>query len=110
VRDMDNFKVIYKILKKLEEAMDKEGFDIKTINHEAMEISEMRWNRILSMMISNGLIGGARFLAADDNPFYRFNGYNIHITLQGLQYLEENSTMKKISNTLKTIKDITPMI
>jgi hypothetical protein len=107
---MDNFKVIYKILKKLEEAMDQEEFDINSIKHKAMEISEMRWNRIMQMMILNNLIGGAEFIGGDDNPFWNFASFNIHITLQGLQYLEENSTMKKISNTLKTIKDITPMI
>lgn len=53
---MDNFKVIYKILKKLEESMDCERFDMGTINHEAMEISKTRWNRIIKMMIDNNLI------------------------------------------------------
>jgi hypothetical protein len=107
---MDNFKVIYKILKRLEEAMDEDDFNFKSINHEAMEISKMRWNRIIEMMISNNLIDGAKFIKADDNPFYSFYAGDIHITLKGLQYLEENSIMAKVAKTLKGIKDMTPMI
>lgn len=105
---MDNFKVIYKILKKLEEAMDEEKFDFKSINHEAMGITKMRWNRIIKMMIDNGYIDGVRFLAADDNPFYSIRAYDPHITLEGLHYLEENSTMAKVAKALKGVKESIP--
>ncbi len=107
---MDNFKVIYKILKKLEESMDCERFDMGTINHEAMEISKTRWNRIIKMMIDNNLISGVQFISADDDIFCELINYDIHITLQGLHYLEENSAMSKIHKTLKNIKEATPMI
>lgn len=107
---MNNFNVIYKILKKLEESMDTNDFDAKQINHETLGITEMRWNRIIQMLIENNLIGGVKILSADNNPFYGVRFYNAHITLKGLEYLENNSTMAKIHKTLKGIKEITPMI
>ena len=36
---MDNFTVIYKILKALEQAMDYDEFDIKQISHTRLNIS-----------------------------------------------------------------------
>jgi hypothetical protein len=107
---MDNFKTIYKMLKKLEENMDEDNFDFNTINHEAMEISQMRWNRILKMMIDNGFIDGVRIVEADGQPFLGVKAYDPHITLDGLHYLEENSAMAKIAKALKGIKDIVPTI
>ena len=107
---MDNFKTIYKILKKLEEAMDQDSFDFNSVNHEAMGISKMRWNRILKMMIENGFIEGVRIVDADGQPFLGVKAYDPHITLDGLHYLEENSVMTKIAKALKGIKEIVPMI
>lgn len=107
---MDNFKTIYKILKKLEAAMDEDSFDFNTVNHEAMGISQMRWNRILKMMIDNGLVDGIKFIEADGQPFLAVRAYDPHITLEGLQYLEENSAMIKIAKALKGVKEIVPMI
>ena len=34
---------------------------------------------------------------------------NIRITLAGLEYLRENSIMKKIYNAAKGVKDVTPV-
>lgn len=107
---MDNFKTIYKILKKLEMAMDEDSFDFNTVNHEAMDISQMRWNRIIEMMIVNGFISGVKFIEADGQPFLAFRSYEPNITLEGLQYLEENSAMKKVAKLLKGVKDILPML
>lgn len=36
---MDNFTIIYKILRVLEKAMDYEEFDINTISHERLNIT-----------------------------------------------------------------------
>ena len=36
---MDNFTVIYKILKTLEQAMDYDEFDVKQISHTRLNIS-----------------------------------------------------------------------
>ena len=46
---MDNFTIIYKILKALEAAMDFEAFDVSKISHERLGISYERWEKILIM-------------------------------------------------------------
>lgn len=42
---MDNFTVIYKILKALEQAMDYDEFDISRISHTKLDISYQRWKK-----------------------------------------------------------------
>ena len=41
---MDNFRIIYKILKELETAMDYDEFDMNRISAEALTISQQRWD------------------------------------------------------------------
>lgn len=40
---MDNFKIIYKILKELEKNMGNENFSVETISAERMKISFEKW-------------------------------------------------------------------
>ena len=47
---MDNFSVIYKILKKLEKAMDLDEFSIDDVSAEVLKISESRWAAIKEML------------------------------------------------------------
>ena len=55
---MDNFTVIYKILKTLEQAMDYDEFDVKQISHTRLNISYQRWEKILIMLAKSGYIRG----------------------------------------------------
>ena len=74
---MDNFSIIYKILKALEKALDYEEFDKEIISHEKYGISYRRWERIMIMLAKEGYI---------DNTISPI------ITLKGLEYLERNSS------------------
>ncbi|MCR5704439.1 MAG: YjcQ family protein [Eubacterium sp.] len=105
---MDNFKVIYKILKVLEKAMDLEEFDKKLIGHQELELTEPRWNRIMAMMVSDGLIRGVDIRNTFDCDYPKATLIRPEITLKGLEYLEENSLMKKVADAAKGIKDIVP--
>lgn len=40
---MDNFTIIYKILKELEKALDYDEFDVSRISSERLGISGQRW-------------------------------------------------------------------
>ena len=40
---MDNFTIIYKILKALEQAMDYDEFDVNKISHTRLNITYQRW-------------------------------------------------------------------
>lgn len=55
---MDNFSIIYKILKKLEKAMDLDEFSIDDVSAEILKISESRWAAIIEMLCENGYIAG----------------------------------------------------
>lgn len=104
---MDNFKAVYKILSQLEKDMDKPEPDIDKINNEALCVSETRWLRYIEMMSDVGYIKGARIvrdITGDENC----DCSEMRITLKGLEYLQENSIMRKIYNAARGVKDITP--
>ena len=102
---MNNFKVIYKILKALEASLDSSIFDEGLISPALLGISAERRNALLLMMQEDGLITGVkehRYLTGDselllDRP---------KITIKGLQFLEENSLIQKIKSAVKTGVDI----
>ncbi len=55
---MDNFKYIYRILKILEKYMDLEEFDMELIGYKELDISKLRWSRIVSMLKEQEYIQG----------------------------------------------------
>lgn len=106
---MDTMKAIYKILEVLDGSLDDENFDINKVKHEAIGISEHKWNRLIGIMQSAGLITG---FAEVPMTGVMFPGYKIispTITFRGIAYLAENSNTAKILNAAKTLKDIIPM-
>lgn len=101
---MDNFKTIYKILKHLESMMDCEYTDVSAISHERLGITRERWEQILILLQKEGYIDGivSTQTFADDKP-HIVEPINPSITLRGLEYLAENSLLKKAGNMLKGI-------
>ena len=99
---MDNFKVIYKILKFLEASMDYEEVDYSRISHEALGVSKPRWEQLLVLLAESSYIdrltygrdlsSGRPYIAEPIKPI---------ITLKGLQYLDENSMMKQAAALAK---------
>ena len=102
---MDNFKVIYKILKLLEAAMDYDEFDRSQLIPEYFGISENRLDALLVMLQNEGYIHGV--LHAKGLRGVKLDP-SMGITLKGLEYLEENSAMKKAAALIKGIKDTRP--
>ncbi|SFE47362.1 YjcQ family protein [Peptostreptococcus sp. D1] len=103
---MDNLKIVYKILVGIEASMDSSIFDGTFL--EALKISEERRNKILQSMIDDGLIDG--FARINYHGGYGFKAIEPRLTIKGMEFLQENSTMQKIKNGLKDVKDITPFI
>ena len=104
---MDNFKAVYRILSALEKAMDLPQFDVEQIGPDALGVSKERWSRYMEMMADVGYIKGVeiqRFITGDTSVDAR----DIRITLKGLEYLQENSIMRKIYKTAKGIVDMVP--
>ena len=106
---MDNFKAVYAILSSLEKAMDCPCFDISQVGHGKLEISVERWARYIEMMAGVGYIKVVK-VYKDIMGETCVDAEDVRITLKGLEYLQENSMMRKIYQTLKGIKEITPGI
>lgn len=104
---MDNFKIIYKILHILEQAMDLDEFDCELISAEELGISENRRKAILGMLLEEGYIKGAVALRSIGGSGIKI-GPGTPITLKGLEYLNDNSFMKKAASIAKGIKETIP--
>lgn len=99
---MDNFKIIYRILRYLEQALDYEELDPSPISHTALGITHERWEQLLIMLQDSGYINGivyVRTLSSD--RAHITEPIRPNITLKGLEYLVDNSMMKKTGDLLK---------
>ena len=87
--------------------MDYDEFDIEQISAESLGISRNKWCRIMEMLAQNGYIQGVTVKYSIDGNVL-ISTSNPRIALKGLEYLNENSFMKKAANAAKGIKDIIP--
>lgn len=102
---MDNFKAVYKILSHLEKSMDEEYAYLSACGPEALCVSEQRWIRYLEMMADVEYIKGVR-ITKDITGTRNADTRDIQITLKGLEYLQENSIMRKIYHATVGIKEL----
>lgn len=100
----DNFECIYKILKTLEKALDLEEADLSEVNYEKLKISETRWNHYIEMLLEIGYIKNAE-IRRFTNGESAFINKGISITLTGLEYLTDNSIMKRLCEKYMKIKN-----
>lgn len=106
---MDNFKIIYRILKSLEASLDFEETDVSAISPEKLGVTKARWEQLLIMMQDEGYIKGIVCTrSAGEDKRHIVEPIKPVITLKGLEYLSENSFMKKAANLAKGIKDFAP--
>ena len=102
---MENFKIIYKILKSIEESMDYEIFDENVISPEYLGVSKERWKALIIELLDNEYITGiVKIPVMGDRVDLKI--IKPKLTIKGMQYLEENSMMKKAYNLLKGIREI----
>mgnify|MGYP000958138475 CR=1 FL=1 len=102
---MANFKLIYQILTLLDKYLDHDDPDWSKLSSEHFKVTEKRFTHIMLMLYEAGYVDGIEPIPLGD-----FNLISPSITLRGMEYLEENTTMKKAYRLLKGIKDITPRI
>lgn len=100
---MDDFRIIYKILRILQNSMDLEEFDRNSISAEALGLSVPKWSRLMAMLLKEGYITGGETWNAMDCGYPRVALSRPELTLNGLEYLEENSLMKKAADLAKGI-------
>lgn len=102
---MNNFNVIYKILKYLESTLDTGEVDRRIFNSKTFGVSENRFYALLKMLEAEGYITG---LILDGDIHLEAKMDSPKITLKGLEYLEDNSVMKKVAAALKELKSAIP--
>lgn len=104
---MDNFKIIYKILRELEKNMGNEDFDVGIISAGKMKISFEKWEQLLILMQDDGYIKGL-VLSTELGKMYRHIAEPIkpQITIKGLEYLANNSTIAKAKEMLRMAGEI----
>lgn len=100
---MDDFRTIYKILRILQKSMDLEEFKKNSISAETLGLSIPKWNRIMAMLLNEGYISGGETWNAMDCGYPKVALTRPELTLKGLEYLEENSLMRKAADLAKGI-------
>ncbi|KXB46621.1 hypothetical protein HMPREF3188_00696 [Tissierellia bacterium KA00581] len=105
----DNFKIIYKILSILKSSLDNLKCDIDRLSPQSLNISIEKRDNIIELLLDKNLIKGVIIKKYQDGDSVLVLN-DIKITLDGLEYLEENSIMKKMYKLAKGIKDVTPFI
>lgn len=104
---MSDFKIIYRILKALQAAMDCEEFSPERLSPDVLGTTQARLEALLLMLYDAGYITGLRIVQFDGTPRKVMLTQSApQITLKGLEYLEENSLMHKAANALRGVVDI----
>lgn len=87
--------------------MDYPEFDVDRLSPEALGISASRRDALLEMLLKKGYIDGIEVKKYIGDKYNTVIGIeNIKITIDGLEYLEDNSLMKKAANLAKGIAEI----
>ena len=104
----DIFRLIYTILKELyEHKQEGTQTPLEDIGPERLCIPVQYWVSIICDLIDEAYISGAKYRKTKTGKV--MTGVDdIEITLKGVEYLHENSMMKKVCAALKGIKDIAP--
>lgn len=106
---VDNFKIIYKILKHLEASLDNEVLDMEPVSAEQLRISYERWSAILRMLQDEGYIRGlVMTMTESDSHPQLVQPVRPSMTLKGLEYLTDNRMMQRAGMLLKGIKETIP--
>ena len=103
---MEEFTPIYRILQILKKAMDVEEFEKELISSEAIKVNYAKWCRLMAMLANNGYVSGVSVWNSLDCQYPKIELVRPEITLKGLEYLEENSMMKKVSKVAKGVIDV----
>ena len=103
---MEDFRIIYRILKYLQQSMDFEEFDCAGFTAERFGTNPNRFQALLIQLQKAGFIEGLNIVRYIRQPERIEPPMEPHITLQGLEYLQENSLMKKAAAFAKGVKEI----
>ena len=105
----DYFSVTYKILSYLKYCYENgEQPDSNVLQASTFNISQRQFYQTLQMIADDGYLKGLKFTPTKTGIIV--GGLNqVSITSNGLQYLAENSMMRKAYNVFKEVRDWLPL-
>jgi hypothetical protein len=104
---MEDFRIIYRILKALQANMTAEEWDMRCLSSVALKTEDTKRDALLLLLQDSGYISGLRTEQFIHMPAPAVDlSTPPRITLKGLEYLEENSMMKKAKAIAKGIISI----
>ena len=108
----DMFVVMYKVLAYLYDCM-KKGVEPRPSmlanNGDMLNIEESYWARIMKELVDHGYVDGVVVLGTwQGDLIVKFN--HPVVTMEGVEFLQENSKMQKALNYLKEAKSALPFI
>lgn len=110
----DYFVLAYRLLSYLYGCLKSgEEPDWERLNYETKEfpVGEDYWNYLLEHLLLDGYVEGAALLPAVGGTQKRIKLSRVfQITPKGIEYLQENSAMRKAAEFLKTLKQTIPGI
>ena len=98
---MDTLQIVYKILYNLEHKK-KADYMGQLISPTALGVTEDEWLNAIQMLLDEGLIAGVK-IRHDILGNTTIDVKNARATLKGVQYLHDNSAMKKIAEVATDI-------
>lgn len=106
----DYNKIVFAILQELFSSKEEgHRIDIRAIGAERFNISPSYLISILSDLMNEGYIRGFKIIETKSGRIV--DGYGkTEITMKGIEYLQENSIMKKVYKSLKELRDWFPII
>ncbi len=105
---MNYSKAIYRILKTIDVEFEKGTQTSNIFDLEKLGISYRRLCIILKSLYDDGYIDGIAFINTLGSDIPNFKLMGCHLTISGMAYLEDNTTMKKAYNLLKEAKEWIP--
>lgn len=100
---MDNFKLIYRILRFLDAAAKQDEFDDEGFTAENYGVSDAQWANTLEMLIDRNYIKGVTVKRGADGHLL-LSIASPRITLTGLEYLRGDEFMQKMAAEAKGIQ------
>lgn len=98
-------RTVYKVLKRIHAAEQLEETDPGMFAPEVFGIDAAQRDRIMAMLQAEGLINGVavRKYVGQRRETVLIDWQALEVTLKGLQYLEENSAMRRAAEEAKGI-------
>ena len=100
-------RTMYRILKTLLKYAGRQDFTNELISAKKLGVSYEEWSYIMILLQKSGYIEGVVYTQTLSQRFPEIVDIDrVEITLSGIEYVEENSTMKKVCEMLKEVGEI----